>query len=68
MKLVPIQATDTTPQTINLLTGNNNLFASIDKCGQIKIYGEDSYISIEEARDIIKIADNFELFFSNIKN
>lgn len=67
MILVPVKATETQCQTINLLTDNGNKFASIDKRGRIKVFGEDSYLEISEIKDILKISDNFDLFFKNIK-
>ncbi len=67
MKLRPIQATESEPQRIELLTDNGNKFASVDKAQNIRVYGEDLTITVSEAKVMLDISDNFELYFSNIK-
>lgn len=68
MKLIKVKATETEPATINLLTDNGNKFASVDHAKNIRVFGEDMKISISEAKVMLDISDNFELYFNNIKN
>lgn len=66
MKLKTIPATDKEPQTIDLYTDNGNRFASINKMGVLRLFGEDMSIDYGELREVIVISDNFHLFYNNL--
>lgn len=67
MKLIPVEKKGYKPAAIHLYTDNGNKFASVESTKQLRIYGEDSTISVEEAKVMLDISDNFDLFFKNIK-
>jgi hypothetical protein len=66
MKLKTIPATETEPQAIDLYTENGNRFASINKVGVLRLFGEDMAIDYGELREVIVISDNFSLFYNNL--
>lgn len=68
MKLSKVPATETTPNSIDLYTDNGNLFANINLYGTLSLIGEDCKVWSKELKEISVIADNFELFFSNINH
>jgi hypothetical protein len=68
MRLIAIKATIEKPHhSIDILTNNGNKFASINKCGELTVFGEDMTLIHSELKKINVIADNFDLFFNNIK-
>ena len=67
MKLRAIQATKTTPHLIEIYDNKDNKFAAVSKFGDMRLFGEDEIISREEMKSVCVIADNFDLFFNNIK-
>lgn len=66
MKLKTIPATETQPQAIDLYTDNGNRFASINKVGVLRLFGEDSTIDYGELEQVKSISDNFSLFYNNL--
>ena len=66
MKLKTIPATETEPQTIDLYTENGNRFASINKVGVLRLFGEDMTIDYGELEQVKIISDNFSLFYNNL--
>jgi len=66
MKLTAIPGNETKPQSINISTDNGNLFANINKFGELLLFGEDMAITHDEMKKALVIAENFQLFYMQL--
>lgn len=66
MILKAIPGSETKPQSINISTDNGNLFANINKFGELLLFGEDMTITHDEVKKVLVISENFQLFYMQL--
>jgi len=66
MILKAIPGTLTYPQTIELSTETGNKFASVNRWGELKVFGEDMSLINLEVKKVLAISENFSLIFENL--
>jgi len=66
MILIAKPATEKVPQIIEIFTDNGNKFAQLNRYGSLILFGENEPLFKEERKQVNVIADNFDLFYSQL--